>query len=109
MDNINLTTFYLFNIRLVQTCHLFSYSLLSRVLFRARWRAALHVMHVLSTRCSCVMCSWPHVDSCVFAPVARAVSCVVNVLRRVCLRVVCTLSCCFTRHKFVSLRISHFN
>jgi hypothetical protein len=44
-----------------------------------------------------------------FALVARAVSCVVSVLCHACLRVVCTVSCCFTRRKFVSLRISYVN
>ena len=41
-----------------------------------------------------------------FALVVRTVSCVVSVLCRACPRVVCTLSCCFTCHKFISLRIS---
>jgi hypothetical protein len=67
MANIILTTFYLL------TCRLFSYSRMSRVLFRARLRAALQVVHVLSARCSCVMCSWSRVDSCAFALVVRAV------------------------------------
>jgi hypothetical protein len=44
-----------------------------------------------------------------FALVARAVSCIVSVLCRACPRVVCTLSCCFTCHKFIPLRISLFN
>jgi hypothetical protein len=44
-----------------------------------------------------------------FALVARAVSCIVSVLCHACPRVVCTLSCCFTCHKFISLRVSLFN
>jgi hypothetical protein len=38
-----------------------------------------------------------------FALVARTVSCVVSVLCRAYPRVVCTLPCCFARHKFTSL------
>jgi hypothetical protein len=43
------------------------------------------------------------------APVARIVSCVVRVLCRACSRVVCTLSYCFMRRKFASLRIPRAN
>jgi hypothetical protein len=80
-----------------------------RVCCSARGGAASRVVHVLSARCSYVMCSWSHVDSCAFAPAACTVSCVVSVLCRVCPRVVRTLSYCFACRKFTSLRITRFN
>jgi hypothetical protein len=36
---------------------------LSLVLFRAWWRAASRVVHVLSACCSCVISSWSRADS----------------------------------------------
>jgi hypothetical protein len=51
MDNINLTTFYLFNIRLVLTCHLFSFPRLLCVLLRTWWRAGSRVAHARRARC----------------------------------------------------------
>jgi hypothetical protein len=87
MTNINLTTFYLFNISLVQMCHLFSFSPLAHAV--------------------------PHVVTCWFARrslQSRALfSCVVSVLCRACPRVVRTLSCCFAHRKLASLRISLAN
>jgi hypothetical protein len=41
--------------------------------------------------------------------VARTVLCVISVLCRVYPRVIRTLSCCFARRKFSSLRIPHAN
>jgi hypothetical protein len=48
----------------------------------------------------------PHVMAGSFAFVEHAVSYVVRVLCRACMRVVCTLSYYFVRRKFASLRIS---
>jgi hypothetical protein len=50
MDNINLTTFYLFNIRLVQTCQLFNYSRLSRGCCSARGGMLVHASFTLVAR-----------------------------------------------------------
>jgi hypothetical protein len=85
MTNIKLTTFYVFNICLVQMCHLFSFSPVAR--------AVPHVVTCWSTRRS----------------VACTVSCVVRVLCRACPRIVCMLSYYFVRRKFASLRIPHAN
>jgi hypothetical protein len=87
MTNIKLITFYVVNICLVQMCHLFSFSP--------------------------VACVVPHVVTCWSTrrprAVACTVSCVVRVLCRVCPCIVCTLSYCFVRRKFASLRIPRAN
>jgi hypothetical protein len=51
MDNINLSTLYLFNIRLVKPCHLFSFPRLLCMLLRTWRRAGSHVVRVRRARC----------------------------------------------------------
>jgi hypothetical protein len=50
MTNINLITFYVCNFCLVQMCHLFSFSLLSRVLVRVSFMPVARTIFVRRQR-----------------------------------------------------------